>query len=312
MSLLVIGTLAFDDVETASERRQALLGGSAVYFGVAAAHFGPVGMVGVVGTDFGDAHLRELQSRGIDVDGVEVADGRTFRWSGRYEPDWNTRHTLDTQLNVFEHFDPKVPAAQRCARYLFLANAEPKVQLKALEQCPDAEFVVADTMNLWIDIARDDLGELLRRVDGVVLNDEEARMLSGERNLIRAAKKVRELGPRYVVLKKGEHGAFLIGDDVHFALPAYPVDEVVDPTGAGDCFAGGFMGYVASCDSIEPRTLRRAMLYGTVTASFCVQGFSIEGFGAQDRARGRIESRFNELMELTAGEERWGGGSSSG
>ncbi|MBI5431976.1 MAG: sugar kinase [Planctomycetes bacterium] len=298
MSLVVIGTLAYDSIETPYDRRADALGGSALYFSVAAANFGVVRLVGVVGDDFKTPDLEGLANRGIDIRGVEIANGKTFRWSGRYEADWNTRHTLDTQLNVFEHFDPKLTPACRDASFVFLANAEPRVQMKALGQVQNPSFVVADTMNLWIDIRKDDLLELLARVDGVVLNDEEARMLTGEKNLIRAARKVLTFGPRYVILKKGEHGAFLIGEDAHFSLPAYPVDQVVDPTGAGDCFAGGFMGYVASAQSIEPRTLRRAMLYGTVTASFCVQGFSIEDIGK--RTRSDVESRFNELLDITS------------
>ena len=295
MSLLVIGTLAYDTIETVTARREDVLGGSAVYFSVSAANFGPVRLVGVVGGDFKRADLEMMSSRGVDTSGVErVEGGASFRWSGRYEADWNTRTTLETQLNVFEHFDPKVPPNFRDSRFVFLANAEPKVQMRALEQCTAPAFVVADTMNLWIDIRRDDLLALLRRVDGLVLNDEEARMLTGERNLIRAAHMVRELGPRYVILKKGEHGAFLVGDGLHYALPAYPVDEVIDPTGAGDCFAGGFMGYLAAADCIEAPTLRRAMLYGTVTASFCVQGFGVEGLAS--RRRSQVESRFNEML----------------
>lgn len=297
MSLLVIGTLAYDTVETVHDRREEALGGSALYFSVAAAPFGPVQLVAVVGEDFGDAPIADLKGRGIDCTGVEVAAGKTFRWGGRYEADWNTRHTLFTDLNVFEHFDPKVPEAARDSEFVFLANAAPAIQMKALEQCTARKFTVADTMNLWIDIAKDDLLALLKHIDGIVLNDEEARMLTGESNLITAARKVGELGPRYVILKKGEHGAFLIGDDVHFSLPAYPVDEVIDPTGAGDSFAGGFMGYLASTGSTEPRTLRRAMLYGTVTASYCVQGFSLEELGARSRAD--VEKRFNELCEIT-------------
>ena len=297
MSLLVIGTLAYDTIETVHARRDDVLGGSAVYFSVSAANFCAVRLVGVVGGDFRADDFALLRERGVDTAGVErIQDGRTFRWTGRYEADWNTRTTLETQLNVFEHFDPKVPASYRDSKYVFLANAEPKVQLRALEQCAKPAFVVADTMNLWIEIRRDELLELLRKVDGVVLNDEEARMLTGERNLMRAAHKVRELGPRYVVLKKGEHGAFLIGDDVHYALPAYPVDEVIDPTGAGDCFAGGFMGYLAAADCVEAPTLRRAMLYGTVTASYCVQGFGVEVL--QQKRRAQIESRFNELLDF--------------
>jgi sugar/nucleoside kinase (ribokinase family) len=298
MSLLVIGTLAYDSIETVNERRASVLGGSAVHFGVSAANFGRVALVGVVGEDFRKEDLEFLQRRGVDTEGVEHLEGRTFRWSGRYEADWNTRHTLETQLNVLERFDPKIPKSHRGARYVFLANASPEAQLKALSQCNERVFALADTMNFWIESSRGALNEVLSKVDGVVLNDEEARLLTGERSLIRAANRVRELGPRYVVLKKGEHGAFLIGEDVQYALPAYPVEEVVDPTGAGDSFAGGFMGYIASADSTEPRTLRRAMLYGTATASYCVQGFGVEGL--RPHSRGAIESRFNELLDITA------------
>lgn len=297
MSLLVTGTLAYDSVETAYDQRADLLGGSAVHFGMAATNFVDVTLVAVVGRDFADGDVEFLRSRGMDTSGVETLDGRTFRWSGRYEADWNTRHTLDTQLNVLAEFDPKVPASARGSRYVFLANASPEAQLKALRQCPERRFAVADTMNFWIESARDALGELLREVDGLVLNDEEARLLTGESNLIRAAHKVRDLGPRYVLLKKGEHGAFLIGEDVQYALPAYPVTEVVDPTGAGDSFAGGFMGYLAAADSIQPRTLRRAMVYGTATASYCVEGFGVEGLAPHKR--GDVESRFNELLDIT-------------
>jgi len=296
MSLLAVGTLAFDTIQTPYDQRSEILGGSAVHFAHAARFFGPVHLVGVVGSDFPDETLRRLTALGIDVGGVEIVAGRTFRWSGRYEADWNTRHTLDTQLNVFEHFDPKVPAEQCRADFLFLANAQPGVQMRALEQVKQPRLVVADTMNLWIDSKLAELEELLRRVDGLVLNEEEALMLTGRRNLFQAARLLLEKGPRFIVLKKGEHGAFLVGREVRFALPAYPVEDVVDPTGAGDAFAGGFMGYLASVQNLQPATLRRAMLYGTVTASFCVEGFSVEGLERQDRSR--LETRYNELASL--------------
>ncbi len=296
MSLAVIGTLAFDSVETPYDRRDEALGGSATFFAAAASAFGEVGVVGVVGSDFPDEHLEHLRELGVDCRGVEVVEGKTFRWGGRYEADWNTRHTTFTELNVFEHFQPKVPADLARAEFVFLANAEPRLQLAALEQFRAPKLVVADTMNLWIDIARADLAGVLAKVDGVVLNDEEARMLSGESHMLSAARKVLELGPRFVVLKKGEHGAFLIGEDVHFSLPAYPVECVVDPTGAGDSFAGGFMGYLASVGNGEPHSLRRAMLYGTVTASFCVEGFSIDVL--RERRRDDVESRFAELLSF--------------
>jgi sugar/nucleoside kinase (ribokinase family) len=296
MSLVAVGTLAFDSIATPFETRHEVLGGSGVHFAHAARFFGPVELVGVVGSDFPDEALRRLAELGIGVAGVEIARGRTFRWSGRYEADWNTRHTLDTQLNVFEHFDPKVPAAARGAHFLFLANAQPAVQMRALAQVRRPRLVVADTMNLWIDTKLGELEELLRRVHGLVVNEEEARMLTGRRNLFQAGRLLLEKGPRFVIVKKGEHGAFLVGTEVRFALPAYPVEEVVDPTGAGDSFAGGFMGALAAADSLEPDALRRAMLYGTVTASYCVQGFGVEGLAATDRAR--IDGRFRELASL--------------
>jgi sugar/nucleoside kinase (ribokinase family) len=296
MSLLAVGTLAFDSIETPFEKRNDVLGGSATHFAHAARLFGPVELVGVVGTDFPDHTLRAFAELGIGVRGVEIAPGKTFRWSGRYEADWNTRHTLDTQLNVFEHFDPKIPSALRAARFLFLANAQPAVQMRALEQVRAPELVVADTMNLWIDIKLGELEQLLQRIHGLVLNEEEARMLTGRRNLFQAARLLLAKGLRFVILKKGEHGAFLLGRDVRFALPAYPVEDVVDPTGAGDSFAGGFMGYLASTGSTLPDALRRAMLYGTVTASYCVAGFGVEGLERVDRAQ--LDGRYQELAAL--------------
>lgn len=296
MSLLVIGTLAYDTVETAFDKRDNALGGSAMYFSLASAFYTKPALVGVVGQDFREEDLAMMRSKGVDCTGVEQVDGKTFRWGGRYEPDWNTRHTTFTELNVLEHFDPKVPEQSRNAKFVFLANAAPAVQARALDQVDAPTFVMADTMNLWLDIALDDLKGLIRRIDGLILNDEEARMLTGEDNLIRAAQQVLGMGPRYVIVKKGEHGAFLMGENVHFALPAYPVGTVVDPTGAGDCFAGGFMGAVAEADSIEPSVLRRAMVHGTITASFCVQGFSVEDIGSRTRAE--IDERYNELLSI--------------
>ncbi len=296
MSLLVIGTLAYDDIETAHDKRENVLGGSATYFAVAASHFAQPRLVGVVGQDFKEEDMAALSRSGVDTRGVERADGETFRWGGRYEPDWNTRHTTFTHLNVLEHFDPKVPEDYRDSKFVFLANAAPAVQLNALEQVQRPEFVMADTMNLWIDIARDDLNALLKRIDAIVLNDEEARMITGESNLIRAAGQVLGMGPRLVVLKKGEHGAFLMGSDVHFSLPAYPVENVVDPTGAGDSFAGGFMGYVAERNSAEPATLRKAMLHGTVTASYCVEDFGIGPLAK--RSQDELARRYDDLLGI--------------
>jgi len=296
MSLIVIGTLAYDTVETSFEKRENVLGGSATHCAVAASRFVKPRLVTVVGNDFKEEHVEALRGCGINLDGLEVADGKTFRWGGRYEPDWNTRHTTFTELNVLGDFDPKLPDSYRDSNFVFLANAVPAIQMKALSQVDKPEFVMADTMNLWIEVARDDLLQLLTRIDAIILNDEEARMLTGENNLIRAASQVLDMGPRYVVLKKGEHGAFIMGKDVHFSLPSYPVVEVLDPTGAGDSFAGGFMGHLAKTGNAKPETLRKAMLYGTVTASFCVQGFGIEQL--QTRALADIESRVQELLSI--------------
>jgi sugar/nucleoside kinase (ribokinase family) len=273
-----------------------VLGGSATYCAIAASHFARPRLVGVVGRDFRAQDLASLSASGVDTAGVETADGLTFRWGGRYESDWNTRHTTFTHLNVLEQFEPKVPETFRDSKFVFLANATPAVQLEALDQVERPEFVMADTMNLWIDIARPELEALLQRIDAIVLNDEEARMLTGQSNLIRAAGEVLGMGPRLVILKKGEHGAFLMGADVHFSLPAYPVESVVDPTGAGDSFAGGFMGYVASRGDAQPATLRKAMLHGTVTASFCVEDFGIEPLAR--RSQDDLARRYDDLLGI--------------
>lgn len=297
MSLAVIGTLAYDSVETAHDSRENALGGSAMYCAVAAAPYFQPRLVSVVGGDFKAEHVALLRDRGICMDGLEtIEDGKTFRWGGRYEPDWNTRHTTYTDLNVLEHFEPKLPDHYRDSRFVFLANAHPAVQLKALEQVEAPLFSVADTMNLWIEVARPDLDALMQKVDALILNDEEARMLTGESNLIRAAQRVLELGPKVVILKKGEHGAFIMGEGLHFSLPAYPVVEVVDPTGAGDCFAGGFMGHLASVGDATPETLKAAMLHGTVAASYCVQGFSVEEIAS--RSKTDYDARFKDLLAI--------------
>jgi len=296
MSLLAVGTLGYDTIETATERREDVLGGSATHFAMAASLFGKLGLVSIVGQDFQRVHLDLLRARGVDVGGVEIAPGETFRWTGRYGDDWNSRTTIETRLNVLARFDPVIPDAFRTAKFIFLANATPAVQAKVLDQVEKPEFTMLDTMNLWIETARADLMHLLRRVDAIVLNDEEARMLTGQRNLIRAAGGVLGLGPRYVVLKKGEHGAFLFGGDTHFSLPAYPVEQVVDPTGAGDSFAGGFMGYLAETGRVDPKNLRKAMLYGTVAASFCVQGFGVDSLVG--RSRKDLDARYDELMSI--------------
>jgi sugar/nucleoside kinase (ribokinase family) len=277
MSLVVVGTIALDSVETPTERRDDVMGGSAVYFSYAASYFTSVRLVGVVGDDWPADYTQLLAARNVDTAGLTVVPGgKTFRWRGRYHRNMNDRDTLDTQLNVFADFDPVLPDAFRRMKFLFLANGPPPIQLKVLDQMTGATLTVADTMDLWINSDRATLVELLKRIDGLVLNDAEAMLLTGEDNLVRAGHKICAMGPRFVVVKKGEHGAMFFSEHETYVLPAYPVNDVVDPTGAGDTFAGGMMGYLAERDDYQPRTLKEAMAYGIVAASFNVEGFGIE------------------------------------
>lgn len=282
-TLCVVGTMAFDDVETPYGAREAILGGSATYFSVAASYFTDVGASSVVGEDFPSEFRGVLESRGIDLAGVEVKEGgRTFHWSGRYEGTMDQAETLVTDLNVLLDFDPVLPEAFRNAPYVFLANTDPAIQLKVIEQLADPQLVVMDTMNLWIDVARENLERVLQKVDGLMINDAEARQLTGESNLITAGKTILRMGPRFVIVKKGEHGAILFCGEGIFALPAYPLEEVRDPTGAGDSFAGGLMGYLASTGKTSLEAIMRGMTYGTVAASVAVEGFSVEPFATCD------------------------------
>ena len=293
MSITVVGSIAFDAVETPSGTRERMLGGAATHFALAASVLDQVRIVGPVGDDFGDKELAVLQIRGSNIDDVErVAGGKTFFWKGRYGWDLNTRDTLDTQLNVFEHFAPKLSDASKASEVLFLANIQPGLQLQVREQCDAAKFVALDSMNLWIDIARDELLDIVGRVDCLVLNDEELRQLTGKPNLISAAHQILEWGPSIVVAKQGEYGSALITADDFFALPAYPLHEVVDPTGAGDTFAGGFVGFIASQmeQGLSTGVLRNAMAYGTALASFNVERFGTEGLEdvQVEAVRGRV------------------------
>lgn len=298
MTVLVVGSVAFDSIETPHGKREKCLGGSASYFGLAARLFTPVQLVSVVGEDFPGDYRQLLTCAGVDLGGLEGMKGKTFFWSGRYAADMNSRETVQVDLNTFGGFAPKVPAAYRDTRYVFLANGSPATQASVLDQIRDPRFVVADTMNLWIDNEKDALLELLHRVDGLILNDEEARMLTGESNLIRAGERVLTLGPKLVILKKGEHGAFLFSTFFQFALPAYPTTVVVDPTGAGDSFAGGFMGYLAGQGSLNVGHMKRAIAYGTVTASVTVEGFGVDTLAACERSQ--IERRYADLMQFVA------------
>jgi sugar/nucleoside kinase (ribokinase family) len=275
VSALVVGSVALDTVITPFGRADDALGGSASFFAVAARLFTPVNLVAVVGEDFPKEHVQLLTARGVDVEGLCTAPGRTFRWTGEYGYDLNSRTTLDTQLNVFADFDPVIPPAYREPRFLFLANIDPTLQRKVLDQVKRPEMVLMDTMNFWIEGTRASLLETLRRVDLVFLNDAETRELTGESNLIRAARAVLTMGPSIVVVKKGEHGSLLFSRDFTFSAPAYPIERLFDPTGAGDTFAGGFVGHLARCPEISEAELRRAVVTGTVMASFSVESFSL-------------------------------------
>jgi sugar/nucleoside kinase (ribokinase family) len=296
--VLVVGSVALDTIKTPFGAVEDILGGSASYFSIAARHFEDVAMVAVVGEDFPSDHITFFEKHKVDVSGLETAAGKTFRWSGVYGADLNSRETLDTQLNVFADFEPKLSAEHRGAGFLFLANIHPGLQLSVLEQVVKPRLVVLDTMNFWIDGSRSELLEVMKRVDVVLLNDEEARMLSGESNLIKSARSVLELGPKVVVVKKGEHGALVVSRDFMFAAPAYPVEAVFDPTGAGDTFAGGFLGYLAASEDPTGETeIRRATAYGAVLASFTVESFSLDRLSTASREE--IDSRFDRLRSLT-------------
>jgi len=297
MPLLVVGSVALDSVETPQETRDDVLGGSAVYFSYAASYFSGVRLVGVVGQDWPEEHTQLLQGRGIDTSGLEIVpDAETFRWRGKYHPNMNDRDTLEVHLNVFETFDPKLPENFMDCQFLFLANGSPEIQMKVLDQVHGPKLVVADTMDLWIEIARDELLQLLTRIDGLVLNDAEAKFLTGDDNLVRAGHKVRELGPKFVVIKKGEHGAMFFSENETYVMPAYPTSDVVDPTGAGDSFGGGMLGYLAEQGNFEPKTLKEAMAYGVVVASFNVEDFSLERMKQVERAD--LDARLAEYREM--------------
>lgn len=277
MSVVVVGSVALDSVKTPFGERSNALGGSAVYFSYSASFFSDIKLVGVVGKDFPDVHLDLLRRRKINLDGLQVADGETFRWSGFYEYDLNEAKTLDTRLNVFEKFSPNLPDAYRNADCVFLANIDPDLQMRVLRQVRRPKLIAADTMNLWISTKKESVKALCREIDILVLNDGEARQLSGKASLIQAGRLIQSWGPKYVVVKKGEHGVLLFSKKNVFAAPAYPLEEVFDPTGAGDTFAGGFVGYLnKKGNRLDETTLHQALFYGTVMASFTVEKFSLE------------------------------------
>jgi sugar/nucleoside kinase (ribokinase family) len=298
MSLLVVGSVAFDEVETPFGKREKMLGGSAAHFSLSASYYTDVRVVGVVGGDFSGEDGEVFKQHNIDTADLErIPDGKTFRWRGRYDFDLNTAHTLDTQLNVFADFKPKLSEASKNSRLVFLGNIQPELQREVREQVKGAELVALDTMNLWIDIARDSLLEAIKGVNVVIINDAEARQLSGEPNLIKAARKVLTWGPQALIVKRGEYGAALFTPQTYFAIPAYPLESVFDPTGAGDTFAGGFMGYMASQETLDEAAMRRAMIFGSVMASFNVEEFGTER--VQRLTHDEINERFRAFKQMT-------------
>jgi sugar/nucleoside kinase (ribokinase family) len=296
MSLLVVGSVAFDSIRTPHGKVEDILGGAATYFSVAASWFAPVRVVAVVGEDFGDAQMQVFQDRAIDTTGLERAAGRTFRWSGEYAGAMNEARTLDTQLNVFERFAPKIPDSYLNSEFVFLANIDPVLQLHVREQLPQARAVGLDSMNFWIQGKPVELKKTLAAVDILVINETEARLLSGAQNLKYAAAAIRGLGPRVLIIKRGEYGANLYTQDSIFSAPGLPLDEVKDPTGAGDTFAGGFMGYLAQTGDFAENNLRRAVIYGSVMASFAVEDFGLGRLLRLDPAQ--IAARFRDFKNL--------------
>ena len=298
-SLLVVGSIAFDSIETPNGSVEEALGGSATYFACAASYFTRPRLVGVVGEDFPDEHRRLFVGRGVDTAGlVTQAGGKTFRWKGRYHQDMNTRDTLEIHLNVFGAFDPELPEPFRDSTHVFLGNSSPALQARVLSQIRRPQLVLADTMDYYIQTERDALLALLPKLDGLLLNDSEAQLLTGESNLVRAGRAIRRLGPKFVLLKKGEHGAMLFSADGVYVMPAYPTADVIDPTGAGDSFAGGILGYLTAEGGPPPGHLRRAMAYGTVVASLTVEGFGLDRLTRAER--GEIESRLENYRAMLA------------
>jgi sugar/nucleoside kinase (ribokinase family) len=298
MSLLVVGSVAFDALETPYGKVERTLGGAASYFALAASCFSPVRLVGVVGDDFKEKDGAVFRRRRIDTAGLERAPGKSFFWAGRYSATLNERTTLATELNVFANFDPKLPSSYRDSAYVFLANIDPTLQRSVLRQMRRPPKLVAlDTMNYWIERTPVELRETLKHTQILMINDEETRQLAGEHNLLRAASRIFRMGPKTLVVKRGEHGALMVHNRFLFAVPAFPLEEVHDPTGAGDSFAGGFMGYLASVGHLDDRTLRRAMVYGSVVGSFAVERFGVERL--RTLTRKEIEQRARRLRKLT-------------
>lgn len=299
MGLLIVGSLGIDSIETPFDKVENAMGGSSSYISITSSYFtDPVHMVGVVGDDFGKENIKKFEDKNIDLEGMQIIEGgKTFRWGGKYHTDFNQRDTLYTELGVFENFDPKIPEKYKNDEFILLGNIQPSLQLSVLDQTPNQKFVVCDTMNLWIDIAKDDLLKVIKRVNALIINDSEARELSGESNLFKAAKKIMNMGCEYLVIKKGEHGALLFGEGKIFSAPAYPLEELSDPTGAGDTFAGGFTAFLHKTNDLSFENMKRAVIFGSTMASFCVEKFSIDGI--ENLNMQKIERRFNEFCELS-------------
>jgi sugar/nucleoside kinase (ribokinase family) len=298
MTVLVVGSVALDSVETPFGRAENVIGGSATYFASAASHFAPVQLVGIVGDDYPVDKLQPLAAHGVDLSGLEQAPGESFRWRGRYRHDLNSAETLETRLGVFSHFRPKIPEAFRHTPFVFLANIDPRLQMDVLGQVERPRLVACDTMNFWIESRRPDLLQLLERVDLITLNDGEARQLTEKANLVHAARWILAHGPKYVIIKKGEHGAFMFTRDTVFFAPAYPLEQVFDPTGAGDSFAGGFIGYLAQTGDLSEANMRRAVVYGSAMGSFAVEQFS--NTRLLELTRGDLDRRVEEFRRLVA------------
>ena len=297
MSVLIVGSTALDSIKTPTKENPRLLGGSASHAAVAASFFSPVKLIGVVGEDFPKKYIELYRRHKIDLSGLQILPGKTFHWSGEYEANMNNRRTLLTELGVFETFTPLLPKSHQDTQFVLLANIAPALQHHVLDQMRRPKFVVADTMDLWLNIALKDLLKLLKRIDGFVLNDSEAHQLTKQDNVFAAIRKIHQLGPKYVVIKKGSHGSILSGPRGHFICPAYPLSKVVDPTGAGDSFVGAAMGFLAQAKGSIDDNIRHAMVYGSVVASFCCEGF---GLNATTRCkRAQIDRRFKELQKLT-------------
>ena len=300
MSVLIVGSIALDDIKTQLAEHKNLLGGSASYGAVSASNFSPVSLVGIVGEDFPKEHVELFRSREIDLAGLQIVPGKTFRWSGEYMWDMNTRETRSVELNVFETFTPALPDGYRDTPIVLLANIAPDLQHHVLDQVSQPRFVIADTMDLWINISKDSLTRLIGRVDMLILNDGEARQFTGETSLIKAGKKIREMGPAYVAIKKGEHGCLLFGPEAEFfSCPAFPLEDIHDPTGAGDTFAGGLAGYLAAnaAGGVTFEALKKAVVYGSVLASYNVEAFSLERLKTVDKAQ--IESRYDLFRQIS-------------